>query len=203
MSYTITAAELFNSAETAARHAGVASSILSKLTYSDPAEHSAKVAECQKLIRSLQDEADRRKPSACVGGLAGKLATADSEWKQTITNVSRYFSTAAGHIYRRETKLALAHAANAVAAGEEPAPADEIAAIELVANFVMPVTIPFIGVKRGNFVVEWECARERFRRLSEARHKRAQLAGEAARQLAELRAALAAAGIDVEGLDVA
>lgn len=198
MSYTTTAAMMFDSAAASVRHTGVASSIVSALSYVDIEEHSAKIAECDSLLTSLQAEADRRAPTAATGGLVGKLATAAADHKATVTAVARYFATAAGHAYRRAVKSAMQRAANTIAAGAATAPETEPDAIQFVAEYVDPVTVPFIGVKRGRFIVEWESLRGRFVRLSEARHKRAQAAGEPLRQLAELRAALDAAGIELD-----
>lgn len=201
MSYAITASELFDSATTAVRHGSVAAGIVSALSYDDLEQHADKVGQCNRLLRDLQDEADRRKPSE-TGGLVGKLSTAAADFKATVTGVARYFATAAGHQYRRAVKAAMTRAANAVAAGAYQ-PQNESEAIQFVADYIDPVNVPFIGVKRGRFIADYESLRARFVRLATSSYERAQKADQSALLLAQLQAALADAGIEVEGLAVA
>ncbi len=196
MSYSVTVSQLFDSAATAVRHGSVAASIVAALSYSELDEHAAKVAECNKLLADMQAEADRRKP-ASTGGLIDKLSTAAADYKSTVTNVSRYFATAAGHIYRREVKSAMVKAANAVANGAAQ-PEDEASAIQFVADFVEPLNVPFVGVKRNQFRADYECLRARFIRLATASAERAAKADQSALMLAQLQAALDAAGIEIE-----
>lgn len=201
MSYSIVASEMFDSATTSVRHTSVAASIIASLSYDDLDDHKEKVEECNKLLRSLQEEADRRAPTAYAGGLVGKLSkSATSDHKAMITNVSRYFSTSAGHQYRRAVKAGITLAANAVSVGAAPTPQTEKEAIALVAEYIHPTYAPFIGVKKGKFVVEWERYDQRFTRLSEGALERKEKADVPIKQLVQLREALKAAGLDIEKL---
>lgn len=199
MSYVTTASLMFDSAATSVRHTSVAGNIVSALSYIDMDDHAEKTAECNKLLASLQAEADRRKPVE-TNGFMGKLSTAAADHKVTVANVARYFATSAGHIYRREIKNAMQRAVNAIAAGAAQ-PENEKDAILFVADFVEPRNVPFIGVKKGNFIAEYESLRSRFIRLSTGAYERRQKADEAAVQLAQLRQLLAENGIEIDGLE--